>query len=114
MPYVQRDSSGHIVGVFSEHRGDAQEWQEADSAEVRSFVSALKDGGLPAALDRLEGSDHALIRVVEDLVDTLICHKLIRFTDLPEAAQSKLIERRTLRRSVNALNLFRVDEQKLI
>lgn len=66
------------------------------------------------ALEKLAESDQALIRVVEDLVDTLIAKDLLRFTDLPEAAQAKLLERRNLRRSVNALNLLQDDDSKLI
>lgn len=66
------------------------------------------------ALEKLAESDQALIRVVEDLIDTLIGKDLLRFTDLPEAAQAKLLERRNLRRSVNALNLLQDDDSKLI
>lgn len=62
------------------------------------------------ALGKLAESDQTLIRVVEDLVDTLIRKDLLRFTDLPEAAQAKLLERRTLRRSVSALNLLRDED----
>lgn len=68
----------------------------------------------PGALERLAESDQALVRVLEDLIDTLIGKNLIQFTDLPDAAQAKLLERRTLRRSVNALNLIEDDDQKLI
>lgn len=67
-----------------------------------------------AALGKLAESDHALVRVVEDLVDTLIGKDLLRFTDLPEAAQAKLLERRSLRRSVNALNLLQDDDQEVL
>lgn len=66
------------------------------------------------ALGRLAESDQALIRVVEDLIDTLIAKDLLHFTDLPEAAQAKLLERRSLRRSVNALNLLQDDDQQTI
>jgi hypothetical protein len=66
------------------------------------------------ALGRLAESDQALIRVVDDLIDTLIGKDLLRFTDLPEAAQAKLLERRTLRRSVNALNLLQDDDQQVV
>ena len=66
------------------------------------------------ALEKLAESDQALIRVVEDLIDTLIGKDLLRFTDLPEAAQAKLLERRNLRHSVNALNLLQDDDSKLI
>ena len=68
----------------------------------------------PDALERLAESDQALVRVLEDLIDTLIGKNLIQFTDLPDAAQAKLLERRTLRNSVNALNLIEDDDQKLI
>lgn len=69
---------------------------------------------VPAALDRLASSDQALIRVLEDLVETLVSRNVIHFTDLPEAAQTKLLERRSLRRSLNGLQLLQEDEQKLI
>ncbi|MHB1427486.1 MAG: hypothetical protein ACYC5U_03540 [Rhodocyclaceae bacterium] len=68
----------------------------------------------PDALERLAESDQALVRVLEDLIETLTGKGLIQFTDLPDAAQAKLLERRTLRRSVNALNLIEDDDQKLI
>lgn len=68
----------------------------------------------PDALERLAESDQALVRVLEDLIETLIGKNLIQFTDLPDAAQAKLLQRRTLRRSVNALNLIEDDDQKLI
>lgn len=68
----------------------------------------------PDALERLAESDQALVRVLEDLIETLTGKNLIQFTDLPDAAQAKLLERRTLRRSVNALNLIEDDDQKLI
>jgi hypothetical protein len=68
----------------------------------------------PDALERLAESDQSLVRVLEDLIDTLIGKNLIQFTDLPDPAQAKLLERRTLRHSVNALNLIEDDDQKLI
>lgn len=63
-----------------------------------------------ATLEKLAESDQALIRVVEDLIDTLIRKDLLHFTDLPEAAQAKLLERRSLRHSVNTLSLLGEDD----
>jgi hypothetical protein len=114
MPYVQRDSTGRITGLFGETAQKAQEWLEPDSAELHNFVRTLMGAGSSEVLFKLIESDQSMIRVVEDLVDTLITQNLIHFTDLPDAAQAKLLERRTLRRSVNALNLFRDDDQSLI
>jgi hypothetical protein len=100
MPYVARDSAGRIVAVAAEAGTAATEWLDPATPELREFVAALQ----PA--DDLVRSDQALIRVVEDLVNTLIDKDLIRFTDLPEAAQQKLLLRRSLRRSRNSLDLL--------
>lgn len=78
------------------------------------MTNADREDDTSVALEKLAESDQTLIRVVEDLVDTLIAKDLLRFTDLPEAAQAKLLERRSLRRSVNALNLLQDDDSKLI
>jgi hypothetical protein len=45
----------------------------------------------------LSQSDTAIARVLEDLVDVLITRGVIQFTDLPEAAQAKLLTRRQTR-----------------
>jgi hypothetical protein len=39
--------------------------------------------------------------VLEDLIDVLITRGVIQFTDLPEPAQAKLLERRETRASLN-------------
>jgi hypothetical protein len=65
----------------------------------------------PEALNRLASSDQALIRVLEDLIETLVAKNVIHFTDLPEAAQTKLLERRSLRRSLNGLQLLQDEDE---
>ncbi len=45
----------------------------------------------------LSPTDTGLARVLEDLIDVLISKGLIQFTDLPESAQRKLLERRSTR-----------------
>lgn len=45
----------------------------------------------------LSQSDSAIARVLEDLVDVLITRGVIQFTDLPDAAQDKLLSRRQTR-----------------
>jgi len=44
----------------------------------------------------------------------LIEKNLMRFTDLPDAAQKKLLERQSLRQSLTALKLLGDDDQGLI
>jgi len=51
--------------------------------------------------------DTSFVRVLEDLIETLIDRGVIRLTDLPVSAQKKLSERRGLRRRLNEdLNLL--------
>jgi hypothetical protein len=45
----------------------------------------------------LSQSDAAIARVLEDLIDVLISRGVIQFTDLPAAAQTKLLSRREAR-----------------
>lgn len=51
----------------------------------------------PAAPNSLSKTDIGLARVLEDLIEVLITRGHIQFTDLPEAAQAKLLERRQTR-----------------
>lgn len=63
----------------------------------------------------LQGSDHALARVTEDLIDILITRGVIQFTDFPPAAQAKLLERRHTRETLsNRLRLLDDGEADLI
>jgi hypothetical protein len=115
MPYVQRDSSGSISAISVEKTDSASEWVEADAPELNAYLARLGVAGNPPEVaSALEESDHALIRVVDDLVNVLVEKNLMRFTDLPEAAQKKLLERRSLRQSLTALKLLSDDEQGLI
>lgn len=54
----------------------------------------------PDKVNALSQSDTSLVRVLEDLIDVLINRGVIQFTDLPEAAQTKLLERRETRASL--------------
>lgn len=67
--------------------------------------------GETPTLAGLVQSDLALARVLEDLIDVLIERQVLRFTDLPQAAQDKLVQRRSLRDDVRRLQLLEDDEE---
>jgi hypothetical protein len=52
--------------------------------------------------------DADFVRVLEDVIDTLIARNIINITDLPEQAQAKLFARKSFRERAgrNALKLF--------
>jgi hypothetical protein len=108
MPYVQRDDDGAIVAISIQASDTCSEWVDAETPEFAAFLAQWP----PPAEDDLARSDQSLIRVVEDVIDTLIEKNVIRFTDLPEAAQHKLAHRRSLRRSQAALESFGDDDQQ--
>jgi hypothetical protein len=109
MPYVTRDTAGRIIAASPTPLDDASELIAADAPELLAFVEALTGNASELAL-----SDMKLIRAIEDIVDLLISKNIICITDLPPAVQNKLLERRSLRHSLNALNLIGEDDQGLI
>lgn len=104
----RRDADGCIVAVtretlsgqeLSQGRWQALPW---DDPGIQAFLQDSLGQGNP-----LSQTDSGLARVLEDLVDVLITRGLIQFTDLPEAAQSKLFDRRRVRASLpNRLQLL--------
>ncbi|HTH17802.1 MAG TPA: hypothetical protein VL974_14180 [Magnetospirillum sp.] len=97
MPYVIRDENGNVVGVSAVPLDDAAEAVAPDSPEFLQFLTRAcgaeeaGDDGTFTALDL------AFIRVLEDLVEVLLRRGVVALSDLPAAAQDKLMQRRALR-----------------
>lgn len=109
MPYVQRDEQGRIVAVSATETDAAREFVAEGEHDLNAFlldIALAKGNTDPAVVRALSDSDMAMIRVVEDVIDLLIEQNLLRFTDLPIAAQEKLMQRRSLRQNMNSLELM--------
>jgi hypothetical protein len=95
MPFVKRNQQGHIIGLFSEAQTDTKEELPANHRDVLRFLA------ISEATDnqnyRLNQSDNDFIRVLEDLIDILLKKHIILLTDLPQAAQNKLLTRKKMR-----------------
>ena len=100
MPYVQRSAEGLIDSL---HRsGDpATEFLPDSHPEVQAFVG----GGVQPEFNQLDAD---FVRVIEDVIDTLIERHVINITDLPDQAQAKLFARKSFRERVSkgSLQLF--------
>ena len=108
MPYIQRAPDGKILAVSNDPLIGPSEQISADAPELRAFFSMLDQQEKV-----FETSDLKLIRVIEDVIDLLIAKNVICITDLPPPVQTKLMERRSLRQSLNALQLFGDDDQTI-
>lgn len=96
MPFVKRNADGKIVAVYATAVQDGLQELNAEDPGLIEFLSA-GDADAEAKKDMIE-SDLGLARVLEDLIDLLIEKGAFRFTDLPDAAQRKLLARRGLRK----------------
>lgn len=115
MIYVKRDSRGRIIALGGEsfvipepERGD---WHPAvgDEPDVVAFTHEIS-----RAVNPLQSTDMGLVRVLEDLVELLVERSVIRFTDLPSAAQAKLLERRGTREAMHRSSLLDEDDDGII
>ncbi|MFY9179911.1 MAG: tryptophan synthase subunit beta like protein [Venatoribacter sp.] len=93
--YIKRDANGRICAV-NKTPDSGYHFIEDNSPELTDFYK----------LELLK-SDTDLARILEDLIDLLSRKGLIQFTDLPSAAQLKLLNRKSNRRSVNKLELIK-------
>lgn len=100
--FVKRDADGAVVAVS--RRQLSGDWEEIpdDAPELTAFT-----GDSPSEHDDLASTDLGLVRVLEDTIDLLIERGVLRFTDFPEAAQAKLLERRSMRASLLRLDLLK-------
>ena len=101
MPYVQRGPDGQIESLHR-HGGPDMEFLPEGHAELMSFIGHGTDNSDFGRLDA------EFVRVIEDVIDTLIVKNVLNITDLPEQAQAKLLARKSFRERVSksTLQLF--------
>ena len=100
MPYVLRDGDGRLTSLHREAPHPGAEALPDDHPEVQAFIGRTDSG--------FSRMDADFVRVLEDVIDTLISRHIIAITDLPAEAQSKLLSRKSYRerRNAQALSLF--------
>jgi len=100
MPYIRRNAEGQVDSL---HRSadPATEFLPDGHPELLAFVGA-------AARPEFDQLDADFVRVIEDVIDTLIVKNVINITDLPDQAQAKLFARKSFRERVSksSLQLF--------
>jgi len=102
MPYIKRNTAGEITAVSQAQSAECSEEVSADDGQLVSFLAQM------TTIERsLDSTDQNFIRVLEDLVEVLIGKGVILFTDLPDSAQEKMMQRQRMRSEIHGkLNLI--------
>jgi len=106
MPYIKRNKLGEITAVSQEADGECNEEVSSQDDELNTFVDSVSSRDLD-----LQDTDLNFVRVVEDVIELLVTKNLILFTELPDSAQTKMMERQKLRSAMTShLDLLEDDE----
>lgn len=101
MPYVVRDKNGCVVSVIATPGQSDESRLEAPESALRKLLS--NDTMTKDLQEVLIASDLSFVRVLEDLIGVLLDKEILMLTDLPEAAQEKILERKHIRRKISDL-----------
>ncbi len=112
MPYVKRDNQNQVIAIFSEAPSEDAEYLAASHSDVISFLNL--NASEEQSLQFLTSSDYELVRVLEDLIELLIDKNIVLFTELPSAAQRKLVQRRKARQNLREENALMIDEDDIL
>jgi hypothetical protein len=103
MIYVERDHLGKISAIHHAQKTNAVEQKSLFDDELLEFLGGKESHAL---INLLSLSDSNIIRIIEDLIELLINKNIILFTELPEAAQLKIHERRQIRQRMDSDNIM--------
>lgn len=91
--YIKRDALNNIVAISHLPEAGMMPATLEDMDQVQSYLQQFAS----ESKFQFQQSDLAMARVLEDVVNLLVEQGTIRFTDLPSAAQQKLLARREMR-----------------
>ena len=112
MIYVKRDGQGRIVALCNECDDEDMDAVSSNDPAVIEFLTRSDPGTETFAF--LKQSDLDLVRVVEDLTELLVNKNLIMFTELPLAAQQKLLGRKRVRETLSQNNSLMVGKDEIL
>ena len=101
MFYVQRNEQGQLMRVEAQAYANFSETLAADHPDVQAWFASEV---VASNLRQLKQSDLDMIRVLDDLIQVLTDKGVIRVTDLPAAAQAKLMDRSQAREALGGLS----------
>ncbi|MGO2353413.1 MAG: hypothetical protein ACTH58_01615 [Marinomonas foliarum] len=97
MLYAKLNADGVIVDVATSQSDDYKLLVAPNDPTVASILEKKFTSASTSTQEILSSSDGEMMRILEDLVDLLTEKRLIQFTELPLAAQKKLLGRKWVR-----------------
>lgn len=111
MLYIKQDN-GDILDISFTPQ-DGYQLSSLEDPYLKHFLTHT-EAGQAMSNRMLNDMDLDMARVVEDLIYLLVDKQAIRFTDLPEIAQNKLLFKRGLRSSLNNETFLSDDDEIII
>jgi len=112
MPYIKRDQNNKVIALFAESPAEDAEYLPSSDPAVMGFLNS--NPADQQNIQFLSNSDYELVRVLEDLIELLVDKNLLLFTELPVAAQQKLMKRRGARKNLSDTGGLMVDESDIL
>jgi hypothetical protein len=111
MAYALRNDNGEIIALTISPNFEGDEYVSLNSEEVLAFMSrTLDDPNQMGKADKMLLEDFKQIRIVEDLIDLLTAKGIILFSELPGAAQKKILGKKLKREEIGQSNDILVDD----
>lgn len=115
MPYVQRNQKGEIIALTVEPVRPDDQQLSLDSPEVlQFFAEGSSVSGQNKHYFELLAQDLQQIRILEDLIDLLTAKGVILFSELPAAAQQKILNKKNAREQLDQSNDIIVQDDALL
>lgn len=108
MLYVERNDEGKIIALHNSPNPNATDQRSSIDQDILDFLEQNATSESWQTL--LTISDLSFIRLLEDMVDLLIRKNVIIFTELPEKAQEKIMERKKIREKYSSQSILTVDD----
>ncbi|MDL2284591.1 hypothetical protein LJC19_05560 [Oxalobacter sp. OttesenSCG-928-P03] len=115
MPYAIRNENGEIIALTATPNGENDTFLAFDDPDVLTFLtSGLASNDPQRKYNELLAQDFQQIRIVEDLIDLLTAKGIILFSELPAAAQDKILRKKTRREEFDQSNDILVDDSPIL
>lgn len=104
MLYVERAKDGKIIALHN--RLDKSEGEQKPLLDEEVFDFLKESTDVESWKQVLSLTDTGAIRILEDLIDLLSRKNVIFFTELPEQAQERILQRKWLREKISSPDLL--------